>query len=73
MVVLNKHFESKGENVLQFIEPDYSLGQIEIGVETNSGKYYVVLGDATPLYIQHTALNFVLTPKVSIQAIQNDT
>ena len=68
--LLTEHFANRNEVLDDLVHPDYSLGSIEIGAITDKDTYYVAVGDVTPLWVQITALNLFITPKIEIGSIE---
>jgi hypothetical protein len=68
--LIRVHLSSRGEMVGHFIEPpDLSVDVIHAGVITAGDLRYVYdLGIKNPLWVQLTALNLVISPKVEILA-----
>jgi hypothetical protein len=63
---LSKHFIKQGERIEKFLPSDYSLDQIEIGVKTNIGSYYVVASVTNSFWETSTALNLFIKPRIEI-------
>ena len=69
-ILLKQHFLNSGEKVIKTISPDYSMGQIEIGVITDKNSYYAVLGDTNSWLSTDTILNLYTKPKLQIVNIK---
>ncbi len=68
-IVLVEYFEKRNEILKDLINPDYSLGMIEINAITDKDTYYVVVHDMIPIWITFTALNLFISPRIEIGRI----
>jgi hypothetical protein len=67
---LTEHLSKRGEQVEEFMAPDYSLGQIEIGIKTKTNSYYAIVGVNNSYWVEHTGLNFIIKPSIQINNLE---
>lgn len=68
--ILNKYFSQKGEMIESFSPADYSLGKIEIIVQTDRNSYYTALGVMELWFVEYSILNYFVTPRVEILMVK---
>jgi len=66
--LVEQFFINKGD-LIKISKPDVSLGQVEIFVETEDAKYFIVV-QVSNYWVISTIFSYFIRPKVSIQSTE---